>query len=206
MNVRTFAIGLASLVLWGATPQAALAQRVCACADNADNLDHVSRLCLPAAIDGYETLARSPATRARDKQYRNTLSAGYDNRHLHLAITVYLYDRDASAADADAQEFGAVIGEILAVHRGATLGAKTRETLALAGLPTVADRAYFDWVEPGERVGSFLWLVPQGTRYLKVRATYARPAGDADPARQIAIDGVNQIVRAMCRPPLRAAQ
>ena len=155
--------------------------------------------CFPATIDGFETAAFPAAQVEQLKSYRHSVAAGY-NAAGGTVVTVFVYDRDAKADDQ--KEARAAIGEVLASHRGAELAMAGEGKVPLAGVDTPALGGMLLWTEGGADFGSFLWVVPRGGHYVKLRATYVRPPDDADAvaAMRSAMDALTVVARRVCDP------
>ena len=160
-------------------------------------LDAESRLCLPASVEG---LAAIPAPQRRDlKAQRNPVVAGYKAMRYGLAVTLSLYDRGQPEAAADDEEMGSVVREVLDAHKDARLEMGGATSLPLAGEPTEGQGAVVTWHEGLTGYASLLWLLPQGGRWVKVSATYIRPAEGAGEAAELAMTFVRKVMNAICR-------
>lgn len=189
----------AALIVMSVPAHAAEVPDCSACNAASPNFDKGSGLCLPGPIDGLETIAHSAAELASIRMFRNTSVAGY-NRPLHrLAITTYLFDRETDSESGDAKELRNTIAEILQVHPGAVLEMSGKTTLPVGGVPTPGYGGMFRWEEGGNDLASFLWIVPRGSRYLKLRATYVRPHGGEGEAMGEVIKVSQRIAAHFCR-------
>lgn len=161
--------------------------------------DKGSGLCLPGPIDGLEAIEHSSAEVAAMRAFRHTTVAGY-NRPLHrLAITTYLFDRETDSESADTKELRNTTAEILQVHPGAVLETSGKTSLPVGGVPTPSLGGLFMWEEGGNDLASFLWIVPRGSRYLKLRATYVRPHGGEGAAMGDVIKISQRVAEHFCR-------
>lgn len=175
--MHPFLLRLLMAALVAVPAHAAGAPDCSACNAGSPQFDKGAGLCLPGPIDGLESAERTASERAAMRAYRNTSVVGY-NRPLHrLAITAYLFDREADAESADTDEMRNTIAEILQSHKGAVLEASGKTDLLVGGVKEAGFGGMFRWSEGGDDFASFLWIVPRGPRYLKLRATYVRPHG-----------------------------
>lgn len=189
----------AALVFIAVQAHASGAPDCSGCNAGSPNFDKGSGLCLPGPIDGLETVQRSASQRAAMSAYRNTTVAGY-NRPLHrLAITAYLFDRETDSESADTEELRNTITEILQSHKGAVLERSGKTDLVVGGVTAAGFGGMFRWSEGGDDLASFLWIVPRGSRYLKLRATYVRPHGGEGEAMGEVIKVSHRVAEYFCR-------
>ena len=176
-------------------------QSECAsCSETSANFDKASGLCLPATIEGFEEVRFPEYVVSANRAYRNTVVAGYNRTSNRLAITAYLYDRDATPDEADLNETRSVVAEILSVHKGGKLEMGGKGSLPLGGEATDAQFGLFTWQEGDDDYASFLWLIPRGKRYLKLRATYVRPNVGESEAMKYALESVQKVATEICSP------
>lgn len=71
-------------------------------------------------------------------------------------------------------------------------------TAAPVQVPVRNHGALFTWSERRGDYVSFLWIVPLERRFLKMRATYARPSGAELNAMKSAIDAIQKVSAAIC--------
>ena len=156
--------------------------------------------CFPAAIEGFETAVHTEEQVARLKSHRNTTAAGYNAAAYRTTITMFVNDREPGADDA--REGEAAIAEALAAHPGSELAMGGEGTVPLAGVATPARGGFLVWSEGETGFGSFLWVVPRHGHYVKIRATYVRPAGDREvvAAMQFAASALETVARGTCDP------
>ena len=169
-----------------------------ACHAGSANFDKGAGLCLPAAIEGLESVAYSAERQAGLRAYRNSVAAGYNRPQHQLAITSYLYDRADDSAAGDANEKRALVAEIMHVHPNATLEQGGATSLTVGGKPSPGVGGLFTWVEDGNDIASFYWLMPRGSRYLKIRATYVRPIGGEGEAMSSTLKAVHEVAENFC--------
>jgi hypothetical protein len=188
-----------ALALTALLPISSFGQSTCIpCNETSANFDRASGLCLPSAIDGFET-ARFPDPQIEAmKAYRNTVIAGYNNATNRLAITIYLYDRDPTAVDGDLKEIRSVVAEILSAHKGGKMEMGGKSSLPLTGQVAETEGGLFTWREGSNDYASFLWLIPRDKRYVKFRATYVRPNGGETEAMANALASVKKIAAEIC--------
>lgn len=156
--------------------------------------------CFPASIEGFETAAFPPDLVAQLAAHRHTQATGYNAARYHTTVTVFVYDRAPGANDR--KEAEAAIAEAMAMHEGAELAMGGEGKVPLAGVATPAIGGLLLWTEGGDDVGSFLWVVPRGDRYVKFRASYVRPRHDDElvAAMQFAMASLNTVASAVCDP------
>jgi hypothetical protein len=177
MHLFLLRLLMAALVFITVPVRAARTPDCAACNAASPNFDKGSGLCLPGPIDGLETAKYSSSDHAAMRAFRDTRVVGY-NRPLHrLAITAYLFDREADSEAVDTKELRNTITEILQSHKGAVLEASGKTDLLLGSVKAAGFGGMFRWSEGGDDFASFLWIVPRGSRYLKLRASYVRPHG-----------------------------
>ena len=191
---------LAAALVFIAVPAHASGAPDCsACNAGSSNFDQGSGLCLPGPIEGLETAERSTSERAAMRAFRNTTVVGY-NRPLHrLAITAYLFDREADSEAVDTKEMRNSVAEILQVHQGAVLERSGKTDLFVGGVKEAGFGGMFWWSDGGDDLASFLWIVPRGSRYLKLRATYVRPHGGEGEAMAEVIKVSRRVAEYFCR-------
>lgn len=165
------------------------------CQGAGDVLDP-SGICLPARVEGLASLPFSAAQRSALQADRNTVVAGYRGPRYALTVLVFVYQR-APEAD-DNQELQVALAGVLAANPGSRLEAVRKNLLHVAGSPTEAIGAQFGWQADGVQHLSMLWLVPHQDRYLKLRASYRKPAVDADEALNSVLDAVESIAKQIC--------
>lgn len=159
--------------------------------------DAVSRLCLPAKVEGARVTG--PAKGKRDlKAYRNSLTAGYDAMRNRLAVTVSLFDRERATSESDDEEMRVAVREVLDMHRDATLEMGGLTSLPVAGEPWEAQGAWLSWSEGMSDYVSLVWLLPRGERWMKVRATYVRPQENTGEAAEFALEFVRSVTNSIC--------
>lgn len=194
---RTFA----ALALNAVLSIASFGQSECAsCSETSANFDKASGLCIPASIDGFETVRFTEPQIEANRSYRNTVIGGYNNAANRLAVTVYLYDRNPSRADVDLYEMRSVVAEILSAHEGGKMEMGGKSSLPLSGQVTETQGGLFTWREGSIDYASFLWLIPRDKRYLKFRATYVRPASGESAAMEDTIELVKKVAALVCTP------
>jgi hypothetical protein len=168
------------------------------CASGGGIVDKQAGICFPKSVQGFEAVPSTEAQRKQLAEYRNSIAAGYNVPAMRLAVTFYVYDREEQGEDADLNEVRAAIGEILQYHSGSKMEMAGGTQLPLGGRKTAAKGAMFTWSDSHADYGSFLWIVPKGTRYLKVRATYPRPPGSEGETMERALEAVNELARNVC--------
>ena len=193
---------MAALILIAVPAHAFGAPDCSACSAASPNFDKGSGLCLPGPIDGLETIKRSPEEVAAIRAFRNTTVVGY-NRPLHrLAITAYLFDRESDSEPADIKELRDTVAEIFKVHPGTVLETSGKADLPVGGVAMPAFVGMFRWEEGEDDFASFVWIVPRGSRYLKLRATYVRPLAGAGAGMGEVIAVSRRVAENFCRATL----
>lgn len=156
--------------------------------------------CFPESIEHFDTIVFTDDLRNKYKANRNTRVAGYSSAKYRVELTAYYYDRDTWVTGSDQKELIDSIREVLAAHPGAELSLQGEAELPLTGIETKADVAIFFWNEQGVSFGSFLWLIPAKTHYLKLRVTYVLPPGPQEDAIEFVKETTDRVVEATCRP------
>lgn len=155
--------------------------------------------CLPASVHGLKSEEISAERVARQKANRNTTFAAFSAAPYRLSILIFEYDRDSAGGEtADTNEISDAINEVMSAHPNAELATRGTANLPLSGVSTEAEVALFFWDSEGTEYGSFLWLVPRKTHYLKLRVTYARPKGDQSKSMEFVREATFNVARAIC--------
>lgn len=194
MRGRLAFLAICSLLV--SIPGTVFSQVTCSCMEG--SLDDSGQLCLPSAIDGFQTRPVLDERRAVLRGYRNSVGGGYIGPTHRLAITVYFYDREVPDEVSDAKEVRAALAEILRSHKGARVEMGGKGSLPLAGNPTEAHGGVLTWREGSNDYASFLWLIPRTSRWIKIRGTYVRPLGGEAEAMRIVIESIHKVVSSIC--------
>lgn len=155
--------------------------------------------CLPTSVHGLVSEEISAERVRRQKANRNTTFAAFSAVPYRLSILSFVYDREVAAGEAaDEDEMNDAINEIMSAHPAAELSTRGTATLPISGVSTEAEVALFFWNSEGTEYGSFLWLVPRQTHYLKLRVTYTRPKGDQGKSMEFVRESTYSVARAIC--------
>lgn len=160
--------------------------------------DPVSKLCLPAKVEGGRAAAIPEKQKQELKAYRNSIAAGYNAMRNRLAVTVYLFDREHATSESDDEEMRVAVREVLEANRDAKLEMGGLTSLPVAGEPWEAQGAWLSWSQGMTDFVSLVWLLPRGERWLKVRATYVRPQENTGDAAEFALGFVRSVTNSIC--------
>jgi hypothetical protein len=137
-------------------------------ASNSESLIHVdSGLAFPPKWNGM--LRVNPST--YDQQGLN-VSIGYNAAENRLALTLYLYPSSYGGTPDPEEHFKGVLGAAVQSHPGAQVEKAVRMELPLGSATSTGFNAFLHWAEPSGEAGSFLILIPQQDRFLKLRASF----------------------------------
>jgi len=106
-----------------------------------------------------------------DAEGRN-VAIGYNKLASHLALTLYLYPPSFGGVPDPEHHFRAVVNATLQAHHKARVERAARIDLPLGDITVQGYNAFIHWPAPKGQVGSFLVLIPQKKRFLKVRVTF----------------------------------
>ena len=106
--------------------------------------------------------------RAYDASGEN-VSIGYDCPS-GVWLTFYVYPKSPGETPSD--HFRVVLGEIAAAHEKVQLDRAVETNLPLGARTLPGYVAFLRWREPLRDVGSLTLLIPDGTRFVKVRASF----------------------------------
>jgi hypothetical protein len=100
------------------------------------------------------------------------VSIGYNGPENRLALTLYIYPPSYGGDPNPEQHFRGAVGAAVQSHPGAQIERAVRMELPLGNTSSPGFNAFLHWPEPSGETGSFVILIPQQNRFLKVRATF----------------------------------
>jgi hypothetical protein len=99
------------------------------------------------------------------------VSVGYGCSDPKLWLTIYLYPTWFGGAPDPLEHFKMVVSDALAHHEYAQVDRAVEMPLPLGTRTVEGFNAFLQWSEDGRQVGSFVVLIPDGTRFVKVRTS-----------------------------------
>ena len=126
------------------------------------------------------------------------VSIGYNSTENELALTFYIYPSELGGDPDPNVQFQAAVKAALLLHPGATMESAVRQELPLGGSTAAGFNAFLHWSEHSREFGSFVVVIPQQERILKVRVTFEM---DRDPeAIRKAADCLHGFLRSLKLP------
>lgn len=114
-------------------------------------------------------------------------------------LTFYLYPASYGGVPDPPTHFRGVVGDALAAHDGAKVERAAQGPFLLGARQVEGFVAFLRWFEPDHEVGSFVVLVPDGDRFVKVRTSVG--LGVADEGIDAAWELTNQVLRGVAKDP-----
>lgn len=118
-------------------------------------------------------------------------------------LTFYLYPASYGGVPDPPTHFRGVVGDALSAHAGAKVERAMQGPFPLGSRQVEGFVAFLRWFEPEHEVGSFVVLVPDGGRFVKVRTSVG--LGVADEGVEAAWTLTNDVLRGVEREPAGAA-
>jgi hypothetical protein len=112
------------------------------------------------------------------------VSVGYQCTDRVLWLTFYVYPNSFGGAPDPTEHFRMVVSEVLVSHDGAELERAVQMNLPLGSRIMTGYNAFLHWYQRDDEIGSFVVLIPDGDRFVKVRTSFlldgtSRPVEDA---------------------------
>ena len=112
------------------------------------------------------------------------VSVGYNCADRVLWLTFYVYPSSFGGAPDPTAHFRMVVSDALVSHDGAEVERAVQMNLPLGSRIMTGYNAFLHWYERDDEIGSFVVLIPDGDRFVKVRTSFlldgtARPVDDA---------------------------
>jgi hypothetical protein len=114
-------------------------------------------------------------------------------------LTLYLYPASYGGVPDPPTHFRGVVGDALSAHAGAKVERAVQGTFPLGPRDVEGFAAFLRWFEPEHEVGSFVVLVPDGDRFVKVRTSVG--LGVADEGIDAAWQLTNEVLRGVAKDP-----
>lgn len=128
----------------------------------------------------------------------DNVSVAYDCPSL-LWLTIYVYANSYGGVPNPPDHFRGVVGDVLAAHAGATVERAVELPLPLGTRTIPGFTAFLSWPEPKGEIGSFLMLIPDGARFVKVRVSF--PLDGSDRPIEDALLLADAVLRAVAKAP-----
>lgn len=109
----------------------------------------------------------------------DNVSVGYNCSASGVWLTVYVYPRSFGDTPEPSEHFKLVVSDALSANPGAEVRRAAHLTLPLGAREVSGFNAYLQWIAQDDEVGSFVVLVPDGSRFVKVRTSF--PLGSTNP-------------------------
>lgn len=105
-------------------------------------------------------------------------SVGYNCPQSGAWLTFYVYPTAYGGLPEPERHFRAVVGDALSAHPGSQVERAAQTSLPLGARVLPAFAAQVRWFEDEREVGSFVVLVPDGERFVKVRSSVGLGVAD----------------------------
>lgn len=93
-------------------------------------------------------------------------------------FTIYVYANSYGGVPHPPDHFRGVVGDVFATHAGAKVENAVEVSLPLGTRTLPGFSALLSWPEPDGEMGSFLLLIPDGNRFVKVRVSFLLDGSD----------------------------
>jgi hypothetical protein len=108
------------------------------------------------------------------------VSIGYNCADAPIWLTAYVYPASFGGAPSPPEHFRMVVTDALVAHPGAQVDRAQETTLPLGARRVRGFHALLHWTQDEREIDSLLVLIPDGSRFVKVRTSTARhDLGDA---------------------------
>lgn len=109
-------------------------------------------------------------------------SVGYDCPANGVWLTLFSYPSSFGGTPDPREHFELVVSDVLATHAGAAVRRAVEMPLPLGARELPGFNAYVEWIDREQETGSFVVLIPDGARFVKVRTSF--PLGSTNPPVQ----------------------
>jgi hypothetical protein len=114
-------------------------------------------------------------------------------------LNFYVYPASYGGVPDPPTHFRGVVGDVLSTHPGAKVERAVQGAFPLGPRQVEGFVAYVRWFEPENEVGSFVVLLPDGDRFVKVRTSVR--LGVADEGIDAAWTLTNDVLRGVATAP-----